>query len=322
MKQEIKPSAFTKFPMGSTMQKSEAETIARNIMVILARTGDTFRLLTWDEYKTEREKDANFSTGERAYFDVVIDYCKSADTARLFSPVWEKAFTVAEVPNTPEPAPKKIIEIKGKKGEYTGFSNISCCHHFSMYDGSVIKLSELETIKLFGVDFVTPSHTYNQPTAPISREDEGFTGGDDVTYSPCLESLLMVLKGGDAKIGKGGMAHHDLIHTNEDLKRLYRDNVRLLEENELQKKQLAVLWEANDKATQWYETFKDTNDKFIETAKLLIKAQDDNKDLLQMVKDLKNCVSRLCSDNATQYLRDAEAEWIGEAHELLNRLNK
>ncbi len=47
-----------------------------------------------------------------------------------------------------------IVEINGKSGEYTGFSPISCTHNFSMYDGSVVKLSELETIKLFGVDFV------------------------------------------------------------------------------------------------------------------------------------------------------------------------
>ena len=76
--------------MGSVLQKSEAETVARNIMVILARTGDEWRTLTWEEYETERKKDANtgFSHIEKGYFNQVIPYCKSADTAVLFSPVW------------------------------------------------------------------------------------------------------------------------------------------------------------------------------------------------------------------------------------------
>lgn len=50
----------------------------------------------------------------------------------------------------------KIVAISGKRGEYTGFSYITMQHHFSMYDGSVIRLSELETIRLFGIDFVNP----------------------------------------------------------------------------------------------------------------------------------------------------------------------
>ncbi len=74
--------------MGSVLQKSEAETIARNIMVILFRTGDTFRPLSWEEYKEERLKDGQFSEGEKRYFDQVIDYCDSPKTAKLFSKEW------------------------------------------------------------------------------------------------------------------------------------------------------------------------------------------------------------------------------------------
>jgi len=40
---KTKPSDFTNEPMGSVLQKSEAETVARNIMVILKRTGDTYK---------------------------------------------------------------------------------------------------------------------------------------------------------------------------------------------------------------------------------------------------------------------------------------
>ena len=87
----MNPSNFTKFPMSSVKQNSESEQIAVNIMVILKRTGDTFRPLTWDEYKEERLKDGGFTEGERRYFDAVIDYCASPETARLFSPVWKEA---------------------------------------------------------------------------------------------------------------------------------------------------------------------------------------------------------------------------------------
>lgn len=44
-------------------------------------------------------------------------------------------------------------------------------------------------------------------------------------------------------------------------------------------------------------------------------------DLLQMVNDLKNCIKRLTEDNLTQENRDKEAQWIGEAHELLLKIN-
>jgi hypothetical protein len=84
------PSNFTGKPMGSVLQNSESETIAANIMTILSRTGNTFRKLTWDEYKSERLKDSNFSEREKSYFDKVIDYCKSPDTAKSLSNNWYK----------------------------------------------------------------------------------------------------------------------------------------------------------------------------------------------------------------------------------------
>lgn len=87
-----KPSGFLRMSnMGSVTHNAESERIARNIMVILSRTGDTFRRLEWDEYKAERMKDGGFTERERIYFDKVIDYCKSADTAALFAPGWKEA---------------------------------------------------------------------------------------------------------------------------------------------------------------------------------------------------------------------------------------
>ena len=83
-----KPSDFTRFPMGSALQKNECEVVAHNIMVILRRTGDKFRELGWREYRKERLSDGNFTESEEAYFNQVIDYCASPATAKLFSRSW------------------------------------------------------------------------------------------------------------------------------------------------------------------------------------------------------------------------------------------
>jgi len=83
------PSDFSKqFPYGSRAGKTEAEVVAKNIMMILERTGDKFRVLPWDEYKAERLKDGEFSNQEYDLFKQVIGFCKSADTATLFAPAW------------------------------------------------------------------------------------------------------------------------------------------------------------------------------------------------------------------------------------------
>ena len=84
------PSAFTNYPWNSVLQNSEPETIACNIMNILKRTGDTWRALSWEEYCKERLKDGNFSETEKDYFEQVIGYCCSEQTAKLFSPDWKE----------------------------------------------------------------------------------------------------------------------------------------------------------------------------------------------------------------------------------------
>lgn len=58
----------------------------------------------------------------------------------------------------------------------------------------------------------------------------------------------------------------------------------------------------------------------IETNAKLIAAAPE---LLQMVYDLKKCIERLTDDNLElhQEDRDKEAQWIGEAHELLHKIN-
>ena len=45
-------------------------------------------------------------------------------------------------------------------------------------------------------------------------------------------------------------------------------------------------------------------------------------ELLQMVWQLKNCIGRLTEDTEmSQFDKDREAQWIGEAHELLYKIN-
>ncbi len=46
-----------------------------------------------------------------------------------------------------------------------------------------------------------------------------------------------------------------------------------------------------------------------------------NRELFQMVRDLKDCIKRLSQDNLSQFERDNEAQWEGDAHELLSRIN-
>ena len=85
---KLKPSDFRNRPMASVLRKSEAETVASNIMVILSKGVDVFRALSWEEYKRQRLIDGKFSDSEHDYFDQVIDFFKSADTAKLFSKEW------------------------------------------------------------------------------------------------------------------------------------------------------------------------------------------------------------------------------------------
>ncbi len=87
----MKPSDFKTFPDNSTLRNYKSEEVALNIMIILARTGDIFRELTWWEYRAERQTDGHFTESEREYFDKVIGYCHFQETAALFSPVWAGA---------------------------------------------------------------------------------------------------------------------------------------------------------------------------------------------------------------------------------------
>ncbi len=86
----LKPSNFTSTPFDSVLKKSEAETVARNVMVILKRTGDEFRLLSWEEYRQERMKDGSFTESEKTYFEQVAGFCTTAAAAQAFCAGWAR----------------------------------------------------------------------------------------------------------------------------------------------------------------------------------------------------------------------------------------
>lgn len=94
----IKPSAFknTK-PISSTYGKSEAETVALNIMVILARNGDIWRELPINEYIDERKKDGNYSSMELVYFESIVWHTVNIDRASAFSGMWKQIAEPEEI---------------------------------------------------------------------------------------------------------------------------------------------------------------------------------------------------------------------------------
>ncbi len=80
-------------PFGSVLQKSECETVALNIMKILAKNGDIWRELPIEEYIIMRKKDGNYSISELLYFESVIGYTLTEQTAVLFSDAWKQVYT-------------------------------------------------------------------------------------------------------------------------------------------------------------------------------------------------------------------------------------
>jgi hypothetical protein len=77
-------------PIGSIERSCEREIVARNIMVILARTGNIFRHLSLEEYITERNKDKiKYNPDEERHYGVVW-HTISAEAALIFCKDWNK----------------------------------------------------------------------------------------------------------------------------------------------------------------------------------------------------------------------------------------
>ncbi len=89
MTTELPPSAFKDTrPMGSVYQNNESEIVARNIVTILAREGDTWRQLDEETYVKHREKDGEWSEGERFLFKQIKGDITSFLDAVTLSPRW------------------------------------------------------------------------------------------------------------------------------------------------------------------------------------------------------------------------------------------
>ena len=88
----FKPSDFIIEPWDSIFKSKESEIIALNIMKILKRTGDTFRKISWEEYKEERLKDGNFTESEKVYFEKVVNFCATLEGTKLFSRTWHRRY--------------------------------------------------------------------------------------------------------------------------------------------------------------------------------------------------------------------------------------
>lgn len=68
----------------SIFQNWETEKVWNNCMIILKRTGNIWRELTFEEYKAERLKDGGFSNSEQPLFEKVLPYTTSAEKAKSF----------------------------------------------------------------------------------------------------------------------------------------------------------------------------------------------------------------------------------------------
>ena len=90
----MKPSRLKKqFPFGSITQNTETEIVAMNVVKILSSRGDTFRLLTWEEYVESRKADGATEWDcqiEHRYFEVAAPYLETAKKAATFQYQWEK----------------------------------------------------------------------------------------------------------------------------------------------------------------------------------------------------------------------------------------
>jgi hypothetical protein len=107
----LKPSAFISAPMGSVLQKSEAETIAANIMAIRVRLGDRWPL-TWLDYKRERQKDGEFTMTEKGYFEEVYPLIEDQIGAISFAPAWARdARKAAAAQKAAEPTDIRMAQV-------------------------------------------------------------------------------------------------------------------------------------------------------------------------------------------------------------------
>lgn len=78
-------------PFDSVMKNAECEIVARNILTIIGRGNNEWGgVISWEEYKTERLKDGNFTESEKEYFDKVFGFMTSEESVKAFAPNWRE----------------------------------------------------------------------------------------------------------------------------------------------------------------------------------------------------------------------------------------
>lgn len=82
--------------MSSIYQNCEREIVARNIVTILAREGDTWRQLDEKTYVKHRKKDGEWSEGERFIFQEIVGDITSFIDAVALSPSWARVAKAAQ----------------------------------------------------------------------------------------------------------------------------------------------------------------------------------------------------------------------------------
>ena len=147
----LRPSHFTRFPCMSITGKCEAETVAQNIMLICKRRGDHWGVLTRDDYKAEREKDGNFTSGELHYFDEIYPQIDSVIGAIGFSVMWASAAQAAIAAATPKQPESDLLGellkaccagrafvVECHSNEY-GLRKVACAKALALIDAAIAK---------------------------------------------------------------------------------------------------------------------------------------------------------------------------------------
>lgn len=85
----LKPSDIKNIrPWNSLSGERSHELVAWNIIIILAITLDTFRPLSWEEYKKHREADGKFDHAEEGMFNRVAPLLTTLEDVQAYSPDW------------------------------------------------------------------------------------------------------------------------------------------------------------------------------------------------------------------------------------------
>jgi hypothetical protein len=113
---KTRPSDFTNYPWSSIKQSSEWESIAQNIMEVMEERGDDFALgLTLEQYVEHRRQKGHQTNISAENFEDIMQYCQSAERAKLFSKEWKDV--EGYEPKKPLPKVENELAVKTNSSE-------------------------------------------------------------------------------------------------------------------------------------------------------------------------------------------------------------